>query len=312
MYKKPSESELKKVLTPEQYQCTQEEGTEPPFQNKYWNHKEDGLYVDVVSGEPLFLSLDKFDSGSGWPSFTQPLHPHALNSKEDHKLFVPRTEVRSAIADSHLGHVFDDGPGPTGLRFCINSAAMNFIPFKEMNVGPYKHFMFAFAKKLNLEIATLAGGCFWGMEDLIRKIPGIITTSVGYAGGKAETANYQQVKTGNTGHAEAVHILFNPQQLQYSDILIEFFKMHNPTTKNQQGNDIGSQYRSEVFFHSAEQRKAAEAIIVRINKSNAWGGPAVTILTPFENFFVAEDYHQDYLIKHPDGYTCHFRRDLKF
>jgi peptide-methionine (R)-S-oxide reductase len=131
-FKKPSEGELKQQLTPLQYQVTQHEGTERPFQNEYWNNHEAGIYVDVVSGEPLFSSLDKFDSGTGWPSFTRPLVPDNVTTKTDRTLGMARTEVRSAHADSHLGHLFDDGPRPTGQRYCMNSASMRFIPVSKL------------------------------------------------------------------------------------------------------------------------------------------------------------------------------------
>ena len=127
-FKKPSDDELKTTLTPLQYKVTQHEGTEPPFRNEYWDNHEAGIYVDVVTGEPLFSSLDKFESGTGWPSFTRPLEPANVTTRTDHKLFVPRTEVRSAQGDCHLGHVFDDGPGPTGQRFCMNSLALELEP----------------------------------------------------------------------------------------------------------------------------------------------------------------------------------------
>jgi methionine-R-sulfoxide reductase len=139
-FQKPSDEELRKRLTSEQYQVTQHEGTEPPFRNEFWNEHRAGLYVDVVSGEPLFSSLDKFDSGTGWPSFTKPLEPGAVTRHTDHLLLVSRTEVRSKLADSHLGHVFEDGPPPTGLRYCINSAALRFVPVERLTAegyGPY-------------------------------------------------------------------------------------------------------------------------------------------------------------------------------
>ncbi len=134
---KPSDVELRKRLTPDQYQVTQHEATEPPFRNAFWDEHRPGLYVDVVSGEPLFSSLDKFDSGTGWPSFTRPLDPASVTTRTDHLLLLPRTEVRSRLADSHLGHVFDDGPPPTGLRYCINSAALRFVPAERLAAEGY-------------------------------------------------------------------------------------------------------------------------------------------------------------------------------
>ena len=134
---KPSDGELRRKLTPEQYAVTQKDGTEPPFHNAYWNNHEAGIYVDVVSGEPLFSSLDKFESGTGWPSFTRPLDPSAITTHTDHLLLSARTEVRSRLADSHLGHVFDDGPPPTGLRYCMNSAALRFVPVERLAAEGY-------------------------------------------------------------------------------------------------------------------------------------------------------------------------------
>ena len=145
-FKKPSDSELKQKLTPIQYKVTQHEGTEAPFQNEYWNNHEAGIYVDVVSGEPLFSSLDKFDSGTGWPSFTRPLAPENVKTKTDRTLFMTRTEVRSAHGDSHLGHLFDDGPKPTGQRYCMNSASMRFIPVSKLAAEGYGEYVKLFAK----------------------------------------------------------------------------------------------------------------------------------------------------------------------
>src|SRR5262245_32623649 len=145
-FKKPSDAELKKQLTPLQYQVTQHEATERPFQNEFWNNHEAGIYVDVVSGEPLFSSLDKYESGTGWPSFTKPLEPANVKTKTDHSLLMERTEVRSAHADSHLGHVFDDGPAPTGLRYCMNSASMRFIPVSKLTEEGYGQYLPLFEK----------------------------------------------------------------------------------------------------------------------------------------------------------------------
>jgi peptide methionine sulfoxide reductase msrA/msrB len=313
-FKKPAAEELKAKLTPDQFRITQQSGTEPPFRNAYWNHKEAGIYVDVVSGEPLFSSKDKFDSGTGWPSFTRPLEKAHVVEKRDSTHGMERIEVRSAHGDSHLGHVFDDGPPETGLRYCINSAALRFIPADKLEQEGYGQYKALFASapekaKATEEVAILAGGCFWGMEDIIRKIPGVLGTEVGYAGGALKGPKYEDVKTGKTGHAEAVQVTFDPRKLSYEDLLRWFFRMHDPTTLNRQGNDVGTQYRSAIFVFDETQRATAEKVKDRVNKSGKWKRPVVTEIITAGPFYPAEDYHQDYLVKNPGGYTCHYLRD---
>jgi methionine-S-sulfoxide reductase len=160
------------------------------------------------------------------------------------------------------------------------------------------------------QTAYLAGGCFWGMEELVRQIPGVLETEVGYTGGVTPNARYEQVKTGKTSHAESLKVVFNPQQLSYRHLLFEFFRMHNPTTRNQQGNDIGTQYRSAIFYLSEKQKHTAEEVIRTVDTSGDWQAEVVTEVVPFTEFYRAEEYHQKYLIKNRGGYTCHYIRQM--
>jgi peptide methionine sulfoxide reductase msrA/msrB len=326
-FKKPDQADLQKRLSPQQFAVTQQCGTEPPFRNAYWNNHKPGLYVDIVSGKPLFSSLDKFDSGSGWPSFTRPISEGELVEKSDSTHGMVRTEVRSKTADSHLGHVFDDGPKPTGLRYCINSASLNFIPVEKMEEEGYGAYLGPFVKAGLIkasspsnpsgahvaagqrETAILAGGCFWGMEEIIRKLPGVIDTKVGYSGGSVANPTYQQVCTGRTGHAEAIQVVFDPAKLSYEQLLGYFFRMHDPTTPNRQHNDVGTQYRSAIFYLTEEQKQTAEQVKAKFDKSGRFKRPIVTEITKASPFYPAEEYHQKYLVKNPGGYTCHVLQD---
>jgi len=159
-----------------------------------------------------------------------------------------------------------------------------------------------------METATLAGGCFWGVEELIRQLPGVTDTTVGYTGGTLKNARYQDVKTGRTGHAESIEIKFDPDRISYEEILRYFFRLHDPTTPNRQGNDIGSQYRSAIFVHDDKQREVAERVKQEVDASGKWTRPITTEIVPATEFWPAEDYHQDYLQKYPNGYTCHYLR----
>ena len=314
-FKKPEPSELKKKLSSEQFAVTQQCGTEPAFRNAYWDNHKPGLYVDVVSGEPLFSSLDKFDSGTGWPSFTQPVKGTDVVEKKDSDFGMVRTEVRSRMADSHLGHVFDDGPGEKGgLRYCINSASLKFVPVEEMEQAGYGQYLAPFVKaglikNATHETAILAGGCFWGMEEIIRKIPGIIKTTVGYTGGTTANVTYEEVCTGETGHAEAIQVEFDSARLSDETLLDYFFRMHDPTTRNRQHNDVGTQYRSAIFYTSEAQKQTAESAKAKWNKSSKFKRPITTEISAATKFYPAEEYHQKYLVKNPGGYTCHVLRD---
>lgn len=160
-----------------------------------------------------------------------------------------------------------------------------------------------------LETATLAGGCFWGVEELIREFPGVVSTRVGYTGGASANPLYTQVKTGTTGHAESIKVAFDPRKTSYEALLQFFFRLHDPTTPNRQGNDVGTQYRSAIFYHSPMQKETAERVKAAVDASGKWPKPLVTAIEPAGPWYDAEDYHQKYLVKNPGGYTCHWVRD---
>ncbi len=308
-------------LTPEQYKVLREQGTEPAFTGAYYDCHDAGVYRCAACHTELFRSDDKFESGTGWPSFTKPLDKANIVEKTDRKFFMARTEVRSKHAGSHLGHVFDDGPPPTGQRYCMNSASMRFIPVDKLQAEGYGEYLPLFGKaststsgssgktvQAKTETATIAGGCFWGAQELLRKLPGVISSRVGYTGGTVKNATYQN----HEGHAEAVEVIYDPAKISYEQILEFFFKMHDPTTLNRQGNDVGTSYRSAIFYHDDAQRQAAERVKAKVDKSGAWKRPVVTEVVPAKEFWNAEEYHQDYLKKNPGGYTCHYVRNISF
>jgi peptide methionine sulfoxide reductase msrA/msrB len=291
--------EIAKTLTPEQLEITQHAGTERPNSSPLLGNHERGTYVSVVGGLPLFRSEDKFESGSGWPSFTRSFDPAHVVEHHDSSGGMERVELLDARSGAHLGHVFEDGPEPTHRRYCINGAALRFIP----DGTPLP----AESQPVKLEKAYFAGGCFWGVEDVFEQVPGVVGAVSGYMGGKTEKPTYKQVCSDATGHAESVEVTFAPGVVGYGDLLQIFFDNHDATTLNRQGPDHGTQYRSAIFAATPGQKKLAEAWIQKLSGSDEYRGrKIVTSVESLVPFWPAEEYHQDYHKKH--GGSCKVKR----
>jgi peptide methionine sulfoxide reductase msrA/msrB len=292
-----SEKEWKTALTPEQFDVMRKCSTERPFTGKYNDFWDKGVYVCAGCGTPLFLSEMKYEHGTGWPSFTTPVDEKNLEYRDDYSLLAKRIEVRCAKCGAHLGHVFDDGPEPTFLHYCVNSASLDFKPEAADKVkGPEEAAAAA-------ETATFAAGCFWGVEYKLGKIPGVVATVVGYTGGKTVAPTYEEVCTDKTGHAEAVQVTFDPAKVSYADLVRQFFSIHDPTQVNKQGPDQGTQYRSAIFTHGDAQRESARKVMDELEKSGKYKKRLATELVPASAFYKAEDYHQKYFEKH--GVVCY-------
>jgi peptide methionine sulfoxide reductase msrA/msrB len=307
-YSREKVAELARKLDPEMYRITQRAGTEPSFCGNLLANKKEGVYTCVVCGLPLFASEHKFDSGTGWPSFWREFDPEHVSRKPDSSHGMMRTEINCTRCQSHLGHVFDDGPEPTGLRFCLNSASLKFyekgqeLP-AESRPAPQDR-PASRDRASETEVAYFAGGCFWGIEHYFQKGPGVIDAVSGYMQGDLDHPTYKQVGTDRTRHAETVKVVYDPKRITYRRLLEAFFKMHNPTELNRQGPDVGTQYRSGIWYANEEQRREAEAYIQELQAQDRFKGrKIVTQVEPARRFWPAEDYHQDYIEK--TGRACH-------
>ena len=289
---------LAKKLSPESYRVTQKAGTEPPFCGNLLDNKKDGTYVCVVCGLPLFSSEHKFDSGTGWPSFFREFDPAHVKREVDRSLGMERVEIECARCGAHLGHVFEDGPPPTGERHCLNSASLTFVE-KGAPLPPG-------SRPVKAETAYFAAGCFWGVQHWFSRGPGVLEAVSGYQQGRTEKPTYREVCESDTGHAETVKVVYDANRITYRRLVEAFFAMHDPTQLNRQGPDVGDQYRSGIWTVDDGQRRVAEEVIRELTERKAWGDrKIVTVVEPAKTFWPAEEYHQEYIAK--NGAFCHVK-----
>ncbi len=273
-------------LTPDEERVIIHKGTERPFTGKYNNVFDEGVYVCRQCGTPLYKSTDKFKSDCGWPSFDDEIHGAVTRVTDADG---SRTEITCAHCGAHLGHVFTgEGLTQKNTRHCVNSVSLEFISAKE--------------KIAKNDTAIFAGGCFWGVEYYMKKLEGVISTEVGYIGGHTNNPTYKEVCSHTTGHAEAIRIVFDPGKTSFEKVARLFFEIHDPTQLNQQGPDVGDQYRSEVFYVNEDQKQIAEKLIVLLKQK---GINAVTKVNKATTFWKAEGYHQDYYAKEGATPYCH-------
>jgi peptide methionine sulfoxide reductase msrA/msrB len=285
------------TLTPEEERVIVRKGTEAPFTGKYNDFFQAGVYTCKRCGAKLFESSAKFKSECGWPSFDEQI-PGAVKWVPDAD--GARTEIICANCGAHLGHVFKgERLTPKDTRYCVNSISMNFAPIPVSKTDPNL--------PAKTEKAIFASGCFWGTQYYMKRAPGVISTTVGYAGGKVNHPTYQQVSTGKTGHAESVEIVYDPNKTSYEQVAKLFFETHDFTQVNRQGPDIGTQYRSAIFYLNEEQKQIATRLTDTLRKA---GYKVATQVVKAGPFWPAEDYHQDYYNKTGGTPYCHVYRPI--
>lgn len=280
-----------KKLTEKETYVIEKKGTEAPFSGKYVNHKDDGTYNCKRCGAALFDSTAKFDSKSGWPSFDDAIEG-AVKTVPDADGF--RTEIVCANCDAHLGHVFfGESFTNKNTRHCVNSISLDFEP-KEVSDTKTQ------------ETAIFAGGCFWGVQYHLDQAKGVISTSVGYIGGKTKQPSYEEVCTDNTGHVEAVKVVFDSNKTSFKELAKLFFEIHDPTQHNRQGPDVGEQYKSAVFYTNDKQKEVTQQLIKQLKQK---GFSVKTEVIAASTFWAAESYHQNYYEKKKQEPYCHAKVD---
>lgn len=275
-----SDEEWQAQLTPEEYHVTRLKGTEQPFSSEMCGVYEPGIYACRCCATPLFNSGEKFDSGTGWPSFTQPLEKNLVAYEVDNSHGRARVEALCNICEAHLGHVFPDGPEPSGLRYCMNAVSLRKVESADDEAPE------------NESLATFGGGCFWCTEAVFQNLEGVHHVESGYAGGDTEDPSYREVCSGSTGHAEVIQVSYDPEKITYADLLRVHLGTHDPTTLNRQGADTGTQYRSVIFYRNEAERKLAETALDEAQEH--LDDDIVTELEPHETYYPAEDAHQNY------------------
>ncbi len=300
-----SAEEWKQLLTAEAYRILRRAGTEQAGCGTLLDNKRSGLYTCAGCTLPLFASDAKFKSGTGWPSFFQPVAETNIEEVKDTAHDMVRVEIRCARCEGHLGHVFRDGPKPTGLRYCLNSESLEFTdtPNVKQLAEPIPA-KTAKSKEATRADAVFAGGCFWCVEAVFEELDGVLEAVSGYVGGTPDTANYGAVSGGETKHAEAVRIVYDPAKITYEELLAVHFATHDATTLNRQGADVGPQYRSAIFYANDKEKKAAAKVIAKEQQKLSDGKRIVTTLEPLGLFHDAEAKHQDFVRINPrQGYV---------